>query len=941
MNKRLMGSAVSLLALISTPAFAQALPPTGSAGSESSAVPTVEDIIVTGSRTIKNGDSAPTPVTVVSTAALAATTPSNIPDALNKLPVFSNSSSPQTLGNGGSNSSGNVLNLRGLGGIRTLILLDGHRVASTNADGTVDVDTLPQMLMKRVDVVTGGTSAVYGSDAITGVVNFILDTKLNGLRLEGQTGIASAGDDQSWKIGVAGGTDLFGGRGHIEASFQHYYSAGIPDKSARPIGAGVYSETGLGTVASPFILSGNTRTTIASFGGLINSGPLAGMEFSRNGILSSFVNGAATGSGGIQSGGNGAYFSNNSLAASLQTDQAFSRFDFELSNATHFYTQASWTRARNQSNFAPSLFLFDTISTSNAFLSPAIQAAASAGGNSTFLFSRFFGNAQGVTDQFTVKTINISTGIDGKVGRFNWDVNYSHSNSQTLGVTLNNLNNGRLAAALDAVSSNGQIVCRVSVTNPGLYPGCIPLNPFGPTAQSQAALDYVRGTTEYTLTNKMDDVSATINGDLLTLPAGPMTVALSGDFRHIALTNFSSAQPTDTISCTGLGYNCTPSGTAPWFLNVVANMQAGENIGEGAIEVNAPLLKNVPLIEELNINGAARYSQYSVSGNATTWKVGLDWHVAGGLRVRATRSRDFRAPTLYDLFAPVNASVVGFSDPLTNQSGTVTSESTGNSALKPEVGTTTTAGIVYRPEWARRFSIALDYYKISISNAIQTVGASDQTEALCLASGGVSPLCGLTVRPGAYNDASASNYPTLLLSEALNISNEWTHGVDIETNYGFSLGHGSVDLRGLISYQPELKSQLLPSTPIVNSAGSADSTGVPKWRLNFQGEYRSGPLTIDVAERWRSSLVQSGDQQLVYATPPVNSIGYTDLTLRMKIPTAQRSMEAFVSVQNLFNAKPPIYASTALASVPGLFVPSVAGDDIVGTYITVGVKLRL
>jgi hypothetical protein len=141
---------------------------------------TVETVSVTGSRVISDAANSPTPLTVISTAQLQATTPTNIPDGLNKLPVFQGSSQPRTAGNGGSSAGINVLFLRNLGAQRTLVLFDSHRVAPANANGTVDVDTLPQMLMSRVDVVTGGASAVYGSDAITGVVNFILDKHFTG-----------------------------------------------------------------------------------------------------------------------------------------------------------------------------------------------------------------------------------------------------------------------------------------------------------------------------------------------------------------------------------------------------------------------------------------------------------------------------------------------------------------------------------------------------------------------------------------------------------------------------------------------------------------------------------------------------------------------------------------------------------------------------------------
>jgi len=175
--------------------------------------PSTEAVTVTGSRVISDITLSPTPITAVSAEQLQTTTPTTIPDALNKLPDFIGGSTPRSQGNGSGNGSGNTLNLRNLGASRTLILVDGRRVAPTNQGGTVDVDALPQMLVSRVDVVTGGASAVYGSDAVAGVVNFVLDKKFDGFKYDMNAGISKYGDAAEERIGLAWGTELFGGRG--------------------------------------------------------------------------------------------------------------------------------------------------------------------------------------------------------------------------------------------------------------------------------------------------------------------------------------------------------------------------------------------------------------------------------------------------------------------------------------------------------------------------------------------------------------------------------------------------------------------------------------------------------------------------------------------------------------------------------------------------------
>ena len=194
-----------------------------------------EEIRITGSRIITTNLKSPTPVTAVSAAELAKTTPSDIPDALNKLPTIIGGSTPRTQGNGSTNNGANTLSLRNFGPMRTLILLDGHRVAPSNQNGTVNIDILPQMMVSRVEIVTGGASAIYGSDAVAGVVNFILDKKFTGLPLKADVGESKYGDGKEYQLGAAWGTDLFGGRGHFETSARYRRQARIPI-SARPYG---------------------------------------------------------------------------------------------------------------------------------------------------------------------------------------------------------------------------------------------------------------------------------------------------------------------------------------------------------------------------------------------------------------------------------------------------------------------------------------------------------------------------------------------------------------------------------------------------------------------------------------------------------------------------------------------------------------------------------
>ena len=276
---------------------AEALPVTDDSEAAAIGISPSESIIVTGSRVISDAGNSPTPVTIVSTKQLRNTTPSNLADGLNKLPIFQGSQSIGRPGDGSQNYASNVLNLRNFGTQRTLVLLDGHRAPPSNSDGTVDIDTLPQMLVSRIDIVTGGASAVYGSDAVTGVVNFVLDKKFTGLKADINAGISTYGDAMSTNLGVAAGTGLFGGRGHFEAALEYRHRDPV-NQSARPYGpaSNFGALAGTGTAANPFNIILNGRRPNSSFGGVIQgcipACPLAtGTQFAANGVLVPFYPG--------------------------------------------------------------------------------------------------------------------------------------------------------------------------------------------------------------------------------------------------------------------------------------------------------------------------------------------------------------------------------------------------------------------------------------------------------------------------------------------------------------------------------------------------------------------------------------------------------------------------------------------------------------------------
>jgi iron complex outermembrane receptor protein len=746
------------------------------------------------------------------------------------------------------------------------------------------------------------------------------------------------------------------GRLHVLGSIEHYNDPGIFSKLVRQAGRDVYSMQGGGTAANPFNLVKDTRLSNTSFYGKILTGPLADQVFKVNGVASPFVHGTRVpGSSTIESGGDGAYFYNSSLKSMLVNTQYFGRVDFELTDNVNIWAQASYVDGHNKNNHETTEFRNYTLSGQNGFLAPQYRALYAAAGAQTFTFGKMFQEAPVKQAETFLDTYMITAGLDGKVNLFGnewqWELNGLTSRQRQKINNPANIDNQKALAALDAVinPANGQVVCNVTLTNPGLYPGCVPVNVFGGTVTTPEMYNYFLTRTEFTGTSTLDDVAGSIAGSPFSTWAGPVQFALSGEARKTSLQNESNFQPTDRVNCTGLRFNgcqinpATGQPTAPlarWSSNVVATApKASVTVKEVAIEGDVPLLADVPLVQSLNVNAAARYTHYSTSGYVTTWKLGGDYHVNDQLNFRATRSRDILAPSVSQLFGAMSVNPAGITDLHTGVNAVAPVVSRSNPNLKPEVANTITAGFVYRPAFIPGFSLAMDYYRIKIANGIGNVSGNNATVARqCEESNGTSTLCELFVRPLPFSDRTPANYPTQILSQSLNIAQFYSRGIDTEVNYGFNAGPGRISLRGLMTYQPKQVSVTIPGTIALNAAGAA---GLPSKRASLNFKYAQGPLSVDVLQRWHNSTRRSADPAQVYAVGRVPSNYITDLTLAYNIEMVGGTNQLFMSVQNLFNKEPPPHGGTGGgASVPGLFLATTNGDDIIGRYFTVGFRFR-
>ena len=945
----------------------------------------LSEVVVTGSRIVRNGNNAPTPVTVATTEEMALLTPTNLPDALNKLPAFSGSRNSGTTGASGNPNTGNYLNLRAFGTTRVLILLDGQRVPPTHFDGSVNIDTLPQMLVQRVDVVTGGASAVYGSDAVTGVVNFILDKHFVGLKGEAQGGVSQQNDDGSWKVGAAYGASVLDGRGHFIASAAHFQRKGIPSKFDRPYGEHAYQEAGTGTAANPFHIIDNGRISSVSFGGLILQGPnptagslqagtlpgtlptaLRSMQFLPDGSIAPFNAGTPSGNANLASGGDGGWLRGNAITASQNNNQLFARFEYEFTPDVTGFVQGTWAASRNAyhgQNLSRTVGSSNGINvySCNAFLPASVQSALTAGNVAWFGLGRYedeFGNAI-LIDALNTTEAAVA-GLNGKLGTWNWETYYSYGEGRIHARQPNNIYNPNYYAAIDAVKdASGNIVCRVTLTNPSAYPGCVPMNIFGAGRPSAASIAYVLRTSEWQAVSTQQDFAANISGSPFNTWAGEVQVAGGIEYRSLDLVETSNSDPNEPFNKTGWDKQTDLRGpftaaTQNWTRGALAPTAGSMKVKEANVEAILPLLNNAPFAKNLELNGAYRYTKYDRTGlgvstgvSAKTWKLGVNWRPLNDLRFRATRSDDIRAPSLIELFAGKSAGTTGFTDLHTGFAGFTANSSQGNPNLVPEVAHTTTVGGVWTPSFLSGFSASVDYYKIEIANAIASVGGNTTAaQNICEASGGTSPLCALYIRPLPFSNTTPANYPTLILSQNVNIAETSTHGVDVELGYRSMLQSlpGAVDLRLLYSYQPELLQKTLPNATVINLAGAASigpgSVAPQKKRLTLSASYALEPFTVNAQVRYLSSLRPNGDPTLVYSDPDIPAITYVDLGATLDVKTWGHSSTLFLTVQNAFDKDPPLYASAAFTGNPGFYYPVPTGYDLVGRYFTMGLRFK-
>ncbi len=970
------------LPLVSSLALAAALAAPAARAAEQPAPPPAETdkpaeetIVVTGSRIAVSGYTAPTPVTVVGEELLLRDARPTVGDAIRELPAVGSSASPNNTSGAGNIVAGitglDTVNLRNLGVTRTLVLFDGQRVVQSNVTGQVDIGTMPTALVQRIDVVTAGASAAWGSDAVSGVVNLVINKKFDGFKASIEAGDSYAFDRFNYRAQAAFGAGFDDDKGRIIVAGNWFDAPSNIFANQR--GWNNYRQLVNNPAFTPtnseprLIHANNVNLSNATTGGLIVGVCRAALT-ATNGCPAGQSGSAGTLQNQQFIGGNGQLgpfsprFISGQVAADAETLQgSLNNLAIRYRTGSLFglvkYDFADWLRASVQLNYGSTYSRNNSvpfirtgaqapfIRVDNPFIPDAVRQQMQANNwtaiqvgttninnmtPDTLSYDNFATNAVGVPVATTDRQLWRGVlSLEGDLGS-GWSYNayYQRGDVRVFQTTESNAIIANFNRSIDAVRNPaGQIVCRVnadaSTTNDD--PACRPLNILGQGVAGQDAIRYVNvapGANFQRQLLRQTVTAATVQGRLPGLPAGDIALAFGGEHR---------TENGNIINDPGAQARIYSVANFPSFTGRYT-------VSEGFVEIDVPLLKD-QLVKSLNFNAAIRHADYSTSGGATTWKIGALSDLNDDIRLRATVSRDIRAPNLNELFSTGLSTLSSAVDPRNNVTVAIFSFASGNAALQPEVATTISAGVVLRPSFLNRFNLSIDFYRIDLKEAIVQIGAN---EVLNRCNSGETAFCSQLVFAGPIG---ANGQPLLSQINVFpnNIAQLRTAGIDYQLDWTVPALGGDLNFRLLGNYILELKQQQLGSTFQLAGAIGPDNlggTGFPRARFTFSTTWNKDDLSLTAQTRF------IGAAKLNSAWGPkdvddnsVPAIAYVDLRGSWQM---NRNLQFFATVDNLLNKAPPNVAASQAQGQTAFYFTPINGIiyDAIGRQYRVGARVN-
>ncbi|HEX3913401.1 MAG TPA: TonB-dependent receptor [Steroidobacteraceae bacterium] len=897
----------------------------------------IDEVVVTGTRISRSDNvQSPTPVVDLSAEELLNAAPQGTFYGLIDLPQFFGSSGPQGFIGLQTGSAQARLDLRNLGSQRLLVLIDGRRVAPSDANGEVDVSLIPDSLVKRVETVTGGASASYGSDAVSGAVNYILDTDYTGFKLDVNGGISTYGDAGSGKLSATFGTPFADGSGHFVVGVDYFHQDPVLSTNTNRSWREGIAELVNSPGKFPVLYTVNGATTLVPSAGLITTGPLSGTTFDSAGNPVPYNFGSPSDANNQVGGGGNR--NQDSLMTLQNKVNLFTHAKFDFSETTSGFLEAAYGRDKNfdtaQQDFTVGAN-YMTISNTNPYLTPAAQALMAAKGVTSFQLQRLWGDVPYDTATGIEEVYRFAAGLNGQFRpQWTWTAYAQYTHSQDTGIQGGALDWQNLFAAVDAVRDpvSGQIVCQSTLLY-GKNPGCVPINVLGAGNISPAAYNYVTGVPNQRVATLPEyNVGFSTQTPLFSLWSNKPVIGLAGvEARYLGFDQVGSSDGTGIPDFSGI------AGVPPGRIGQPGQFMTGgwatysgnEKVGEIFSEIDAPIVQGKPWVYDLNMNLAVRETHYDPSGPATTYKFGVNYEPIEDVRLRATYSHDIHAPTPQDLYNPRSLTTIGSA--VDNRTGVqipVQGYTLGNSALVPETGDTYTFGVVYSPTWTHGLSVSADYWNIKIKGAIASVGTVQQVLDSCYLQH-VASSCALIT--GSSATITSVDLPVV------NNTQLATRGVDLETSYRIALGAANMTFRTVWTYMPYYVQQV-PGAPATNVA---PEYGL--WNGSAWATFNQGPFSLGINARYLDHrLVNVLYAQGVFIdNNTLPSHTYLNLNGSYTFHSAGTAkVELYANVQNATNNVPDFRGTPSYIQIgSGLGFGGEAWEDPIGRYYTAGVRV--
>ena len=922
----------------------------------------VEEVVVTGSRIKRDTFSAPTPIATVSNETIQNSGNVILGDVLMDLPMINAASNAQNTSSTLFNSGQARVDLRGLGPSRTLVLVDGRRhVFSDAASPAVDLNMIPSLMVERIDVVPGAGSAVYGSEAIAGVVNLIMIKKFEGLKLDAQVGTSEEGDGEEYRLGALWGRKFANDRLNVVVGGEVARQQGIMQRDRDWAIPGIRRDT-TKNPQSVIVASRSNTTPYGTFqlvGGALGTARAVTLDVRNPTTVTRLTAPCSTATVQPTCQDESLYYSAilNQLQNETSRGSVRGYADYALTDKVKVFGEFSYAKAKGYGIFQPAFSsaagggtMPVTLKGDNAFLNGSGATAAAlrtewlAAGKtlttgSTAQLGKFwteFGGRNVETDRDTLRAV---VGMNGEFNALNrdiswdWYAQYGKTTGDTTSFGVPNVQ--KVQWATDAILVGGNVVCRATTvtSTAAAAAGCVPWDLVN--GASKGAIDYANAIATTTASIKQTVVSGNVTTDLFQLPAGPVGIAAGLEYRKE-----ESSFVQDPLSATGA-----------LFFNAIGTRAGEYNSKDAYGELRVPIFKDLKFAHELSVEAAGRVSDYSTIGNTKQWRLAGEWAPIRDVRFRANKGTSVRAPNIVELFSPQSVNFTGAAnDPcdksqygglsaavtaarVTNCSAAIAGynkdtfvsnfgtgrpslqlQQGGNPKLDPEKAKTTQIGVVLQPRFIPGLQVSFDWYKSNITQEVGTIPIQTLLSDLCYnatTAYASNPFCSQIVRDASGSVAGVAGGVSKVILINQNVASVKLEGWDSSAQYQFAVADllqvnddvGDINLRVDVTRQYHWKLQGLPGQPFVEQANTI-TNATPEWKANMAATWSIKDLRLQWQTRYLGSMAAFDPSVPVSSRDPY----YTGDHFEHDVRATYRFSDKIAlrgGVVNLTNERPP------------------------------------